>query len=264
MAGELVTYFGYGSLVNRDTRPPDEQAFPARLYGWQRVWGHLSGRADASAGSRANDQQPTKPARDDASHPGHLKSDQIETDATADKHRQGQASSARLGANNAESSQFLPCCSLTVRPLSEVDKHKQTIMPFIDGVVVTIPRASLPVLDERERGYDRIRVSRDAFNLPASCTANDIFVYVSQPVNRGFANEDHPILQSYVDCVLAGYCAVFDQTGLQQFVDGTVGWHGTIINDRLDPHYPRAVKLAREQLDQFDKLIQARRLIPEQ
>jgi len=40
MTDKFITYFGYGSLVNRETRPRDEMASAARLYGWQRVWGH--------------------------------------------------------------------------------------------------------------------------------------------------------------------------------------------------------------------------------
>lgn len=38
-AGELVGYFGYGSLVNRATlRTQVLAAFPVRLKGWQRTW----------------------------------------------------------------------------------------------------------------------------------------------------------------------------------------------------------------------------------
>jgi cation transport regulator ChaC len=37
--GELVAYFGYGSLVNRAThRTRIVDAFPARLVGWRRFW----------------------------------------------------------------------------------------------------------------------------------------------------------------------------------------------------------------------------------
>ena len=35
----LIGYFGYGSLVNRDThRTQIVDAFPARLSGWRRIW----------------------------------------------------------------------------------------------------------------------------------------------------------------------------------------------------------------------------------
>ncbi|ATU91261.1 gamma-glutamylcyclotransferase family protein [Phyllobacterium zundukense] len=37
--GELVAYFGYGSLVNRNTlRTNIVHAIPARLHGWRRLW----------------------------------------------------------------------------------------------------------------------------------------------------------------------------------------------------------------------------------
>jgi glutathione-specific gamma-glutamylcyclotransferase len=35
-----VAYFGYGSLVNRHTRPAHTRARPARLAGWIRQWKH--------------------------------------------------------------------------------------------------------------------------------------------------------------------------------------------------------------------------------
>lgn len=40
-SGELIGYFGYGSLVNRLTlRTEIVAAYPARLNGWQRYWRH--------------------------------------------------------------------------------------------------------------------------------------------------------------------------------------------------------------------------------
>ncbi|MEK1890750.1 MAG: gamma-glutamylcyclotransferase, partial [Phyllobacterium sp.] len=38
-SGRLVAYFGYGSLVNRQTlRTEIVDAVPARLHGWRRLW----------------------------------------------------------------------------------------------------------------------------------------------------------------------------------------------------------------------------------
>lgn len=205
MTEQFITYFGYGSLVNRDTRPVGEQAYPARLHGWQRAWGHRVQAADV-----AHD---------------------VKTAAS-----------------------FKSCCSLSVEKI--VNKTQST--SFIDGVVVTIPLADLPVLDEREAGYDRVKLPASDFTLPSECTSAHVYVYVSNAANAGRSSEQFPILQSYVDCVLAGYCTVFEHLGMQQFVDSTVGWNGFIENDRSSPRYPRAVQLPQAQLALFDRVVTKR------
>lgn len=48
MEGAQVHYFGYGSLVNRLTRPPDEVCVNARLTGFRRVWNHRIAAEPAS------------------------------------------------------------------------------------------------------------------------------------------------------------------------------------------------------------------------
>lgn len=203
MSEQLVTYFGYGSLVNRDTRPANEQALPARLYGWRRVWGHRVHASDeALPDSRGS------------------------------------------------------CCSLSVESVeNRPTQTNATGNDFIDGVVVTIPIADLPALDEREDGYDRLQLPADDFDLPVSCVAEQIHLYVSDVTHSGRSNRQYPILQSYVDCVLAGYCAVFEQTGMQQFVESTQGWGGVIENERANPRYPRAVQLPDSQLALFDSVV---------
>ena len=199
---DFITYFGYGSLVNRATRPGGEVALPARLYGWQRVWGHrvLSAQQPADESPRS-------------------------------------------------------CCSLTVQKLTELGSEKGENVPFIDGVVVNIPISELATLDQREAGYDRHALACTDFDLPGSCKAADIQVYVSNKAHRGSATEQFPILQSYIDCVLAGYCAVFEPSGMQQFVDSTRGWNGAIENDRSNPKYPRSVSLPHDQLALFDAIV---------
>lgn len=219
MSHDTITYFGYGSLVNRETRPAGEVALPARLYGWQRVWGHRVLSA----------QQPaTEPPRS--------------------------------------------CCSLSIE--KSVENNAQTqikteaevreILSFIDGVVVNIPISELEALDDREAGYDRHVLSSDDFDLPAGCDASEIHVYVSKQTHKGGATEQFPILQSYIDCVLAGYCRVFESEGMQQFVDSTAGWHGVIENERNNPKYPRAVSLPEDQLALFDDIVTVARTTTQQ
>lgn len=57
VAGDLIGYFGYGSLVNRDTlRTEIVAAFPARLRGWRRFW-----RAQPDIGSISEEDGPDGP-----------------------------------------------------------------------------------------------------------------------------------------------------------------------------------------------------------
>lgn len=210
MTEQFVTYFGYGSLVNRNTRPASEQAYPARLYGWRRVWGHRVHTTDESS------------------------------------------SESRKS-----------CCSLSVEKSTVNPGTNSTQSPrsnekcgdFIDGVVVNIPLDDLAALDRRECGYDRLQIPASDFDLPSSSTARHIYLYVSDLKHAGRSNRQYPILQSYIDCVLAGYCAVFNQTGMQQFVESTIGWDGVIENERSSPRYPRAVQLSESQLALFDSVV---------
>ncbi len=186
----MITYFGYGSLVNRETRPPGETALPARLHYWQRAWSH---RVEST------------------------------------------------GVRTA-------CSSLTVER-SAIEGEA------VDGVIVTIAKQDLAALDEREVGYQRLMLPVESFELPAGCEVSEVAVYVSKTPYYARANNQYPILQSYIDCVLSGYLNVFGDAGLRHFFSTTRGWDGTIENDRVSPRYPRAVQLDKSVLQHFDALL---------
>ena len=187
MSASFVSYFGYGSLVNRDTRPPTEEAINATLKGWRRVWNHRVVNSDAR---RA-------------------------------------------------------CTSLSIEPADGV----------IDGVLVRIPTSELAALDERESGYERLQLDASNFILPERVTDDIIHVYRSLRKNRILADHEHPVTQSYVDCVMAGYASRFGDSGLQQFLQSTRGWECPMVADRDDPNYPRSVELPSKQLGYFDSLL---------
>lgn len=187
MAVQWAYYFGFGSLVNRHTRPCDEKAWNATLRGWQRVWEHRITLTDARA----------------------------------------------------------PCTSLSIEP-ADTD---------IQGVLVRIPYSELAELDVRESGYERMAVTSSDFVIPQDVITDTVYVYRSLPENRSLADRDHPIAQSYVDCVLAGYLDRFDMNGLEHMLRSTRGWNRTIHNDRRAPVYPRHVSLSSEILALFDSLL---------
>lgn len=182
-----ISYFGFGSLVNRDTRPKAEDAVNATLKGWRRVWGH------------------------------------------------------RVGAQEPQRN----CTSLSIEPADEQ----------IDGVLVTIPVSELAALDQREMGYQRLSLPASSFILPEGMDIDSVYVYQSLSANQHLADAEHPILQSYVDCVMAGYESRFGDSGLQRMLNTTRGWEKTILNERDAPRYPRSVSVPAQQLARFDTLL---------
>ncbi len=192
----LITYFGYGSLVNRATRPSGEQAHKARLYGWGRAWSHRV-----------------------------------------------PSSNTRPGG----------CTSLTVEKLDNTESG-------IDGVLVSIPISELPVLDQREAGYQRLELPRRLFDVPEHFVGDSVYVYVSDEHHNFDANPDFPVLQSYIDCVMAGYQQLFGELGVEAFLHSTRGWEKPVDEDRFAPRYPRAVSLSQNQLQHFDALLSNHRL----
>lgn len=64
-SGDTVHYFGYGSLVNRATRPAGEIAYPAALRGWRRAWNHRVPASDARLACTALSIDPLAADRDD-------------------------------------------------------------------------------------------------------------------------------------------------------------------------------------------------------
>lgn len=187
MSVHWAHYFGFGSLVNRSTRPDGERAWNATLHGWQRVWEH------------------------------------------------------RVLASDVRSS----CTSLSVEPAKT----------SIQGVLVRIPLLDLPDLDAREEGYERMTLSASDFELPEDVNTDTIYLYRSLSENRHLADKAHPIAQSYVDCVMAGYQERFGETGLKMMLQSTRGWDRPMLNERLAPIYPRHVSLSTETLKYFDSLL---------
>lgn len=193
MGSDTIYYFGYGSLVNRATRPPAEPAWNARLHGWHREWTHR----------------------------------------------------VRAGADRAG------CTSLSVRPSAS---GAQPTATCIDGVIVALARSALPGLDARESGYERLALPRDAFDVMEAVPAMDT-VYLYRSLDARVADDDHPILRSYVDCVLSGYQERFGDDSLEEFLASTEAWSACILDDRTAARYPRAVSVTPAQTQRFDALL---------
>lgn len=122
-----------------------------------------------------------------------------------------------------------------------------------NGVLVRINNDSLIDFDRRERGYRRIEL--DPKNVSASLgvlLTDPIWVYVK--VNPEPPCEVQPIMQTYVDTVLAGCLSISDQFA-KTFVETTEGWHHPFENDRHQPKYGNLAGVPDEHLMRIDLLI---------
>ncbi|MTI16738.1 gamma-glutamylcyclotransferase [Rhodobacteraceae bacterium RKSG542] len=124
----------------------------------------------------------------------------------------------------------------------------------IKGVLVLDKMVNLPRLDERERHYDRLTLDTKVFAADkAAALPDDMFMYKVSKEYAGWGSDEYPILQSYVDCVLAGFDRLWGQAGIDHFMQTTLGWDRVpILNDRHSPFYPRAVSLDRSLHERID------------
>ena len=130
-----------------------------------------------------------------------------------------------------------PRCTLTVVP----DPDSEIL-----GTVIAQPEHHEDALQQREMLYERQ-------DLDASCvewidgrpgTWPDPFIHVGAAAHSGSGDADHPILLSYIETVMAGFLNTFGDNGPRHFVATTSDWHVPVLNDRHQPFYPRAKKLA--------------------
>ncbi|MHC5653303.1 gamma-glutamylcyclotransferase family protein [Stappia sp.] len=141
----------------------------------------------------------------------------------------------------------LSSCTLTVR---------RDPRSAIRGVMVSEPAEQLAVLDRRESRYVRVPGIGPSFRADTGAPGDDAaFLYEAETQIRRPGSEEHPILQSYLDCVLAGFHAFWGEAGVRHFLETTDGWEAPVLADRDRPVYPRAQAIAPELLARFDALL---------
>lgn len=137
-------------------------------------------------------------------------------------------------------------CSLTVREKPGAE---------IWGVLAQEPKTRLEALEQREKRYHKI----ESIGMHFACEAarqpgpEDLFLFKASPEHRTWGCHVHPILQSYLDCVLAGYFRIWGEEGVDHFLETTDGWHVPVLQDREEPRYPRSVTVAPELTDLIDE-----------
>lgn len=121
----------------------------------------------------------------------------------------------------------------------------------IEGLSAAVPGGDWAALDLREAAYVRAALPEgpSIYHIP-----HDL---------HGPPTAKHPILLSYLDTVVQGYRAEFGEEGVAAFFDTTDGWDAPIRDDRAAPIYPRAERLAPEEIALVDHhLLRVRRLAP--
>ena len=197
--GDLIAYFGYGSLVNLNTLQTGYVcAHPARLKGWRRHWQSRGEFAQAAPG----------------------------TDTEASGQHRSQEKTAWADAIGRAGYTG----SLSPYDLALLSVHRDRNCA-IGGMLVIDRLENLAALDERERLYERVVLVRadiegegleDVFE---HISENNLFVYVGQTAPPG----QPPLLQSYLDTVMAGFLHAHGETGLADFIASTTGFARNII-----------------------------------
>lgn len=127
-------------------------------------------------------------------------------------------------------------CALSVRPKPGAE---------IWGVMTREQQTRMEALSQREHRYEKIGGISASFQCDAERKPgpDDLFLFKATRESQRWGCEKHPILQSYLDCVLAGYHQIWGEEGMRHFFSSTDGWHVPVLRDRKAPLYPRAVAL---------------------
>lgn len=130
----------------------------------------------------------------------------------------------------------------------------------IQGLIVIDKQENLPLVDEREVGYNRHVVSPDQIkpsrpDFDDADMPDELYVYVAKEDNS--IPERGCLLQSYLDAVMQGFRNEFGDDGVSHFVETTAGFEREIILDRDRPRYPRSVNLSDDEMTLFDLSLRA-------
>lgn len=144
--------------------------------------------------------------------------------------------------------------ALGVSRIDPTDLLTTPNQPNMNGVLLRVPIAMMPGFDKREKGYDKVQIPLEFLELcddnksssseenqqPAfELTDQDkIWMYVPQASQNREADENHPLLQSYVDTVLQGCLEWGGEAMGIDFVLSTESWSPFFLNDTPSSRRP--------------------------
>ncbi|GLT19513.1 gamma-glutamylcyclotransferase [Vibrio zhanjiangensis] len=124
---------------------------------------------------------------------------------------------------------------------------------LVNGVLIEIQASELQEFDIRERSYSRVQVSPSQIGSDAIITSDDnVWLYLNN--NAKPPCQQVPIMQSYVDTVLAG-CLEISEPFAKQFIEHTLGWHFPRQDDRHQPQYTHLAGVYQHHYALIDKLL---------
>ena len=148
------------------------------------------------------------------------------------------------------------------------DASKQNYCHGINGVLFKVLKSEIPYFDVREAGYSRICVplkyldfyhhrhpasDKDGMDTSFPFHSNtNVWLYVPLPSQTMTADENHPLLQSYVDTVLQGCLEWGGEAMAENFIVSTDGWSSYYLNDTPSSRRPW---LFRKQYATIDALL---------
>jgi hypothetical protein len=115
-----------------------------------------------------------------------------------------------------------------------------------NGVVYAVTEAELAAYIERETGYVATEIEPDRFTFyDGRRAAPDARFHYFATKDPKAPNEEHPIVQSYVDIVMTGamqqeanYPLAQEAGFVEDLVTGTSDWSPHWVNDRVFPYRP--------------------------
>tara|TARA_Y100001956_G_C4128654_1_gene191999 strand:- start:1428 stop:1988 length:561 start_codon:yes stop_codon:yes gene_type:complete len=124
---------------------------------------------------------------------------------------------------------------------------------LVNGVLLKVDEKGLQEFDRRERGYQRVNIELVQLDCQQDLSEHDrIWVYIKDCPEPPCSLS--PIMQTYVDTVLAG-CLEISEHFAKQFVEHTIGWHFPLENDRHQPKYGNLAGVKPEHHNQIDALV---------
>ncbi|EGU48912.1 hypothetical protein VII00023_13922 [Vibrio ichthyoenteri ATCC 700023] len=124
---------------------------------------------------------------------------------------------------------------------------------IVNGVLLQLESDQLAEFDRRERGYQRIKLAHHALESALALNADDnVWVYITEQAIPPCVIS--PIVQTYVDTVLAG-CLEISDGFAEQFIEHTIGWHYPREDDRSDPKYGNLAGVDHEVIAKIDRLL---------
>jgi hypothetical protein len=150
---------------------------------------------------------------------------------------------------------------------AENPRHQQQCGSDINGVLFRVTKELMPDFDRREVGYEKVLIpleyldfdhgdatseSADMWHMQLS-PEDRLWLYVPLESHCKPADENHPLLQSYVDTVMQGCLEWGGEMMAETFINTTGGWSTYFLNDTPSSRRPW---LYRKDYTTIDRLLQ--------